>query len=113
LLYFIKNVAGVEEGMTQDKRKKNAVEGEESIKDIIEEVTAKGKALLSDGLEEAREIFDEKKEYLREKASELKDKKVSEVAADVKEFVKENPWTSVGIALGLGLLLGKILKSDD
>jgi len=105
--------------MPREKRKNNSKNNNNnhddgsSIKEILEEVAAKGKSLLDGGLEGAREMFEDKKDYLKEKAGELKDKKVGEVAHDIKEFVEKNPWKSAAIAAGLGFVLGSIFKSDD
>lgn len=99
--------------MAQSKRKKDGSEVGDIVRGLLEDVAAKGKSLLGGGLEEAKEIFGEKMELIGEKADELKDKKVGEIAEEVKRFVKENPWTSVAIAVGLGFVLRSVLKSDD
>ena len=39
--------------------------------------------------------------------------KAKEAGVATEEYVKENPWQAVGIAAGLGLLIGALLKGDD
>ena len=39
--------------------------------------------------------------------------KAKEAGAATEEFVRENAWKAVGMAAGLGLLLGAMLKGDD
>ncbi len=99
--------------MTQEKRKKDSKEIPDPVSELLDEVTSKGKALINEGLESARDMFDEKKEFIKEKAEELKDVKVGEIAEEAKDFVKKNPWMSLAIAAGLGFIIGSILKSDD
>jgi ElaB/YqjD/DUF883 family membrane-anchored ribosome-binding protein len=38
--------------------------------------------------------------------------KAREAGEATQEFVKENPWKALGVAAGLGLLLGAMLKND-
>lgn len=39
--------------------------------------------------------------------------KAKEAGVATQEYVKENPWQAVGIAAGLGLLVGALLKGDS
>jgi ElaB/YqjD/DUF883 family membrane-anchored ribosome-binding protein len=67
----------------------------------LEELTETGRRLL----EEAAQSF-------KKKTAGLKDKTVSELSDDLKDYVKTNPIKSVLIAAGAGFLLGWIFKRD-
>ena len=65
--------------------------------DRIQEVRARAEQ----SLQEARARMDEiEKEALRT---------AREMADATEEYVRENPWQSVGVAAGVGLLLGLLL----
>jgi len=73
-----------------------------------EELIAEIKKQLQEELKHfAQPLADKIPNEHKEKASELKN--------EVTEFVKENPWAAVGIAVFAGLLLGRLLykRSDD
>lgn len=63
------------------------------------------------------EKIDELKEKLEEKIPKEKIEKVKEegeqIIENVSEFTKKNPLISVGIALGVGILIGKVFKNEN
>lgn len=57
---------------------------------------------LGTKLEEGKKALSEEEMALREKAEEGK--------ASVKAYLHEKPWITVGIAAGIGLVLGSLLR---
>lgn len=57
---------------------------------------------LGNKLEEGKKALSEQERALREKAEEGK--------ASVESYLREKPWITVGIAAGLGLVLGSLLR---
>lgn len=66
--------------------------------DKAEELRAKGLVLLDSAMEKAQEL----------QAIAVEKGKVAAHATD--EFVHEHPWKAVGIAAGVGLLLGLLIS---
>jgi ElaB/YqjD/DUF883 family membrane-anchored ribosome-binding protein len=64
----------------------------------IQEVRARAEASLQRAKTHLTELQDEAL------------KRAREVADATEEYVRENPWQSVGIAAGVGLLLGLLLS---
>ena len=55
-------------------------------------------------------------EQVKEQTTVLQDKaveKAREAGEATQAFVKDNPWKALGIAAGVGLLLGAMLKGDN
>lgn len=88
---------------------------EDKLDQIIEEVKERGKALLSEGWENARGMMEEKSEAWKEKAAELKTKTVSELGGDLQAYVRKNPAKSVLFAAGIGFLVALLFnpRSND
>ncbi|MGH8187785.1 MAG: DUF883 family protein [Steroidobacteraceae bacterium] len=66
----------------------------------------------SDKIQEVRARAEESLKQARQRLSAIEDealKRAREVADATDEYVRENPWQSVGIAAGVGLLLGLLL----
>lgn len=59
---------------------------------------------LEKKLEEGRKALDEQQKALLEKAKEAR--------ASTEAYLRENPWTTLGIAAGIGLVLGLLLRRD-
>ena len=55
-------------------------------------------------IEEGRKALGEQQQVLLDKAEEAR--------ASAEAYVRENPWTTVGIAAGVGLVLGWLLRRD-
>ncbi|TFV99524.1 DUF883 domain-containing protein [Oxalobacteraceae bacterium OM1] len=62
-----------------------------------EELRSKGLALLESAMEKAQE------------AQAIAVEKGKQVAKDTDEFVHEHPWKAVGIAAGVGLVVGMLI----
>ena len=59
------------------------------------------------------DLASELKNYAGDRFSSLKDTtvdKVQDVGEDVAEFIQRNPYKAIGIAAGVGLVLGLLLK---
>lgn len=79
---------------------------EHKIKKLVEDVAGKGRELLNEGLENAREILAEQSDVLKQKAAEYG---FDDAAQGVKTYVQKYPLQSIGIAVAVGLVLGRIL----
>ncbi|MCL4765126.1 MAG: DUF883 family protein [Hyphomicrobiaceae bacterium] len=65
------------------------------------------------GLEELREdlarLAEQVQTYVQDRAGDLRDSAI-ETAGDVEELIRENPLPAVGIALGVGFVLGVMVR---
>ena len=84
-------------------------EQQRKIKQLVEEATVKGRELLTEGLENAKELLEEKAADLKKKAAEYG---LDEAADSVRNYVRRNPWKSVGIAVAVGFVVGRLFSSD-
>jgi ElaB/YqjD/DUF883 family membrane-anchored ribosome-binding protein len=78
---------------------------QQSIKQLVEEATEKGRELLNEGLETAKGILEKKTAELKVKAAEYG---LDEAEVTVRTYVKKNPWRSVAIAVAIGVFLGRL-----
>lgn len=65
---------------------------------------------------EVRARAEESVQQARARLTEMQDDVVQEArdaAAAAEHYVKQNPWQSVGIAAGIGLLIGLLLRRRD
>lgn len=63
-------------------------------------------------IQEVRARAEQSLHQARARLSEIEDealKRAREVAESTDEYVRENPWQSVGIAAGVGLLIGLMI----
>jgi ElaB/YqjD/DUF883 family membrane-anchored ribosome-binding protein len=70
-------------------------------------------AQTGERIQEARARAEASLQQARVRLNEIQDealKRAREVADATEEYVRENPWQSVGIAAGVGLLLGLLLS---
>jgi ElaB/YqjD/DUF883 family membrane-anchored ribosome-binding protein len=70
-------------------------------------------AQTGEKIQEARVRAEESLRQAKVRLTEIEQealKRAREVADATNEYVRENPWQSVGIAAGVGLLLGLILS---
>ena len=69
-------------------------------------------AQTGEKIQEVRAKAEQSLQQARMRLTEVEDealKRAREVADATDEYVKENPWQSVGIAAGVGLLVGLLL----
>ena len=84
-------------------------EQQKKLKQLVEDATDKGRELLHQGLDSAREVIEEKTAEFKKRAEEYG---LDDAAENVKTYVKKNPWKSIGIAVVTGLVIGKLFSSS-
>lgn len=88
----------------------------EDLKVVMHDAEALLKATSAQTGEKLQEVRVRAEESLRKAQSRLSEveeqalKRAREVADVTQEYVRENPWQSVGIAAGIGLLVGLLLS---
>ncbi len=88
----------------------------EDLKVVMQDAEALLKATSAQAGEKIQEVRVRAEESLRAAQAHLSAfedealKRAGEVADVTKEYVRENPWQSVGIAAGIGLLVGLLLS---
>jgi ElaB/YqjD/DUF883 family membrane-anchored ribosome-binding protein len=85
-------------------------------RDFVEEKIDQTKEVLGDSYTKAREQFDDVSEDVRKgvkTASRRIEKDYGDVWSDALGYVKENPGTAVAISLGVGFLLGFLIRGGD
>ena len=81
-------------GDVEELLKSTSSQAGEGIADLRERLGKK--------LEEGKKALSERKRALRERAAEGR--------ASVEAYLHEKPWITVGIAAGIGLVLGSLLR---
>lgn len=85
-------------------------------RDFVEEKIDKTKEVLGDSYSRAREQFDDIGEDVRKgvkTAARRLEKDYGYVWEDVRRYVRDNPGTSLAICLGVGFLLGFLIRGSD
>ena len=88
----------------------------EDLKVVIRDAEALIKATSAQTGEKIQEVRAKAEESLRQAKVRLTAaeaealKQVREVADATEEYVRENPWQSIGVAAGIGLLLGVLIS---
>ena len=88
----------------------------EDLKVVIRDAEALIKATSAQTGEKIQEVRAKAEESLRQAKVRLTAaeaealKQVREVADATEEYVRDNPWQSIGIAAGVGLLLGVLIS---
>jgi ElaB/YqjD/DUF883 family membrane-anchored ribosome-binding protein len=99
--------------------KKEAVTTDKLLSDL-QTVVADAEALLKatagqagEKIQEARARAEESLSAARERLTEVEEdalKQARELISEGEEYVKQNPWAAMGIAAGVGLLVGLLLS---
>jgi ElaB/YqjD/DUF883 family membrane-anchored ribosome-binding protein len=85
------------------------------LKTVVEDAEALLKAtstLTGEKIQEVRARAEESLRQARVRLSEIEEealRRAREVAQATDEYVRENPWQSVGIAAGIGFVVGLLL----
>src|ERR1041384_4222378 len=85
------------------------------LKTVVEDAEALLKAtstLTGEKIQEVRARAEESLRAAKVRLSEVEEeamRRAREVADAADEYVRENPWQSVGIAAGIGLVLGLLI----
>ncbi|HLN59205.1 MAG TPA: hypothetical protein VK416_11645 [Thermoanaerobaculia bacterium] len=85
-------------------------------RDFVEEKIDETKEVLGDSYTKAREQFDDVSDDVRKgvkTAARRIEKDYGDVWSDALRYVKENPGTAIAISLGLGFLLGFLIRGGD
>ena len=85
-------------------------------RDFVEEKIDQTKEVLGDSYSRAREQFDDVSEDVRKnlkKTAKHLEKEYGYLWEDVRRYVRDNPGTALAISLGVGFLLGFLLRGDD
>ena len=85
-------------------------------RDFVEEKIDQTKEVLGESYERARDQFDDASEDFRKNLKSTTrrlEKDYGYIWTDARKYIRENPGTSVAISLGVGLLLGYLLRGDD
>jgi ElaB/YqjD/DUF883 family membrane-anchored ribosome-binding protein len=85
-------------------------------RDFVEEKIDQTKDVLGDSYSKARDQFDDVSEDVRKNlktAARRLDKDYGDVWDDVRRTVRENPGIAIAVSLGVGFLLGFLIRGDD
>ncbi len=85
-------------------------------RDFVEEKIDKTKEVLGDSYSKTRDQFDDVSEDVRKSvktAARRIEKDYGDVWTDALRYVRENPGTAVAISLGVGFLLGFLIRGGD
>jgi ElaB/YqjD/DUF883 family membrane-anchored ribosome-binding protein len=85
-------------------------------RDFVEEKIDQTKEVLGDSYSKARDQFDDVSEDVRKgvkTATRRIEKDYGDVWTDALRYVRENPGTAVAISLGVGFLLGFLIRGGD
>ena len=85
-------------------------------RDFVEEKIDQTKEVLGDSYSKARDQFDDVSEDVRKSvksAAHRIEKDYGDVWTDALKYVRENPGTAVAISLGVGFLLGFLIRGGD
>lgn len=79
---------------------------EQRIRKLVDDVAGKGRELLNEGIENAKNLMHEQGEALKKKADQYG---LGDATDSLKSYVQKNPLQSIGIAVAVGLILGRLL----
>jgi len=85
-------------------------------RDFVEEKIDQTKEVLGDSYTQAREQFDDVSEDVRKgakTAARRLEKDYGDLWTETRRYVRDNPGTALAISLGVGLLLGFLLRGSD
>jgi len=85
-------------------------------RDFVEEKIDQTKDVLGDSYAKAKDQIDDVSEDVRKNvktAARRLERDYGDVWDDVLKYVRENPGLSVAVSLGLGFLVGFLVRGDD
>lgn len=85
-------------------------------RDFVEEKIDQTKDVLGESYTKARDQFDGVSEDVRKgarTAARRLEKDYGDVWTETRRYVRENPGTALAISLGVGLLLGFLIRGSD
>ncbi len=85
-------------------------------RDFVEEKIDQTKEVLGESYTKAREQFDDVSEDVRKSAKTAArqvEKDYGDIWTETRRYVRDNPGTALAISLGVGLLLGFLIRGGD
>jgi ElaB/YqjD/DUF883 family membrane-anchored ribosome-binding protein len=85
-------------------------------RDFVEEKIDQTKEVLGESYTKAREQFDEVSDDVRKgtkTAARHLEKDYGDIWTETRRYVRDNPGTALAISLGVGLLLGFLIRGGD
>jgi ElaB/YqjD/DUF883 family membrane-anchored ribosome-binding protein len=85
-------------------------------RDFVEEKIDQTKEVLGESYTKAREQFDNVSEDVRKNAKTAArqvEKDYGDIWTETRRYVRDNPGTALAISLGVGLLLGFLIRGGD
>jgi ElaB/YqjD/DUF883 family membrane-anchored ribosome-binding protein len=85
-------------------------------RDFVEEKIDQTKDVLGDSYSKARDQFDDVSEDVRKNlktAARRLDKDYGDVWNEVRRTVRDNPGIAIAVSVGVGFLLGFLIRGDD
>lgn len=85
-------------------------------RDFVEEKIDQTKEVLGESYTKAREQFDDVSEDVRKSAKTTArqlEKDYGDIWTETRRYVRDNPGTALAISLGVGLLLGFLIRGGD
>jgi len=88
----------------------------DKARDFVEEKIDQTRDVLGESYSRARDQFDDVSDDVRKNlktAAKRLEKDYGDVWDDVRRYVRDNPGASLAISLGVGFLLGFLVRGDD
>ena len=88
----------------------------DSARDFVEEKIDQTREVLGDSYSKAREQFDDVSDEVRKNmksAAKRFEKDYGDIWTDTRKYVRDNPGTALAISLGVGFLLGFLIRGSD
>ena len=85
-------------------------------RDFVEEKIDQTKEVLGESYTKAREQFDDVSDDVRKGATTAArklEKDYGDIWTETRRYVRDNPGTALAISLGVGLLLGFLIRGGD
>ena len=85
-------------------------------RDFVEEKIDQTKDVLGESYSKAKDQFDDVSEDVRKNvktAARRLEKDYGDVWDDARRWVRDNPGPSIAVSLGVGFLLGFLIRGDD
>lgn len=85
-------------------------------RDFVEEKIDQTREVLGDSYTKAREQFDDVSDDVRKgarTAARKLEKDYGDIWTETRKYVRDNPGTALAVSLGVGLLLGFLIRGGD
>ena len=85
-------------------------------RDFVEEKIDQTKEVLGESYSKAREQFDDVSEDVRKSAKTAArrlEKDYGDIWTETRRYVRDNPGTALAISVGVGLLLGFLIRGSE